>query len=142
MKEIWTVFILFWGSVADIRKKSVSAVYLIAAAVGSLIIILNSLGEPREILLGLIPGGIMLIAGRLSDSVGPADGVMLLILGAMYGLREGGELMMYSMLLAAVVSIFLIALKHAGKKDTLPFIPFLLAGFLLFRLRIFINGGG
>ena len=73
--------------------------------------------------------------------MGSADGVMLLLLGAMYGLNEGGELMMYALILAAVVSIFLIAVRHAGRKDTLPFMPFLLAGFLLFQIRVYMNGG-
>ncbi len=141
MKEIWTALILLGGSVMDIRKKSVPVAYLIIAAAGSLVMTFLYFGEAGEILLGLIPGVVLLIAGKLSDCVGMADGVMLLVLGAMYGLRDGGELMMYSMLLAAVASVLLIALRHAGKKDTLPFIPFLLAGFILFRLRIFLNGG-
>ena len=97
--------------------------------------------EVTEMLLGLIPGAALLIAGKLSGCVGEADGIMLLLLGGMYGLRNGGELMMYALLLASAVSIFLIAVKHAGKKDTLPFIPFLLAGFMLFRMRIYLSGG-
>ena len=141
MKEIWTALILLGGSVMDIRKKSVPVAYLIIAAAGSLAVTLLHLGEGREILLGLIPGAVILVVGKLSNCVGMADGVMLLALGAMYGLRDGGELMMYSMLLAAIASILLITFKHAGKKDTLPFLPFLFAGFLLFRLRIYINGG-
>ena len=141
IKEIWTVLMLLWGSFMDIKDKTVSALYLVIAAAGSLIMAVLFKAEVTEMLLGLIPGAALMIAGKLSGCVGEADGIMLLLLGGMYGLRNGGELMMYALLLAAAVSIFLIAVKHAGKKDTLPFIPFLLAGFMLFRMRIYLSGG-
>ena len=142
VKEIWTVAMLFSGSVMDIRKKSVPVLFLAVAAAGSAVISIVFVTDRSEMLLGLIPGGAMLAVGKLSGCIGSADAVLLLLLGAMYGLRQGGELMMYALLLSAVVSIFLIVSKRAGRKDTLPFIPFLLAGFMLFQLRIYLNGGG
>lgn len=141
LKEIWTVLILLSGSIMDVKDKTVPALFLVTAAAGSIIMAVLFKADAKEMLLGLIPGVALLIVGKLSGCVGEADGIMLLLLGGMYGLRDGGELMMYALLLAAVVSIFLIAVKHAGKKDTLPFIPFLLAGFMLFHLRVFIFGG-
>ena len=141
-REIWTAVMLLAGSIMDIRDKTVPALYLVIAAAGSLLTAILYKGETGEMLLGLIPGAALLIAGKLSGCVGEADGVLLLLLGGMYGLRDGGELMMYALLLAAAVSVFLIAVRHAGKKDTLPFIPFLLAGALMFDLRVYFFGGG
>lgn len=142
VKEIWTAVMLFSGSVMDIRKKSVPVLFLAAAAAGSTVMTLIFVTDRSEMLLGLIPGGALLAVGKLSGCIGSADAVLLLLLGAMYGLRQGGELMMYSLLLSAIVSIFLIISKRAGRKDTLPFIPFMLAGFLLLQLRLYMNGGG
>ena len=141
MREIWTALVLLGGSVMDIRKKSVPLIYLLIAVAGTIPVVLLEQVQAGEILPGLIPGGAVLAVGKLSGCVGSADAILLLIIGALYGIRDGGELMMYSMLLAAVVSLILIALKRAGRKDTLPFIPFLLAGFILFKLRIYMNGG-
>ncbi len=141
VKTIWTSVMLLGGSIMDIKDKSVPAGYLCIAAVGSIAVMLIYAAEGKEILLGLIPGGVLLITGRLSGCAGEADGILLILVGAMYGLREGGELIMYALLCAAVVSIFLIAFRHAGRKDTLPFIPFILAGFLLFQLRLYMSGG-
>ncbi len=141
LKDIWTAVMLFSGSIMDIRKKSVPVLFLVLAAAGSTLMSILDQCDTKEKLLGLIPGGALLAVGKLSGCVGSADGVMLLLIGAMYGLREGSELMMYSLLLAAAVSVFLIALRHASRKDTLPFIPFLLAGFLLFMIRSYMTGG-
>ncbi len=141
LKDIWTAVMLFSGSIMDIRKKSVPVLFLVLAAAGSTLMSILDQCDTKEKLLGLIPGGALLAVGKLSGCVGSADGVMLLLIGAMYGLREGSELMMYSLLLAAAVSIFLIALRRASRKDTLPFIPFLLAGFLLFMIRSYMTGG-
>ena len=141
VKEIWTAVMLLGGSVMDIKDKSVPAGYLCIAAVGSVAMMLIYTAEGKEILLGIIPGAALLMIGRLSGCAGEADGILLILVGAMYGLREGGELIMYALLTAAVVSIFLIAFRHAGRKDTLPFIPFILAGFLLFQLRLYLGSG-
>ena len=142
IKEIWTALMLLVGSVMDIKDKTVPAIYLLIAAAGSVVMTVIYKGELKEMLLGLIPGTAILIVGKLSGCMGEADGILLLLLGGMYGLRDGGELMMYALLAAAAVSVLLIVLKHAGKKDTLPFIPFMLAGFMMFELRVYFFGGG
>ena len=142
VREIWTALMLLAGSVMDIKDKTVPAIYLLIAAVGSVVMTVIYKGELKEMLLGLIPGAALLITGKLSGCMGEADGILLLLLGGMYGLRDGGELMMYALLTAAAASFFLIVLKHAQKKDTLPFIPFMLAGFMLFELRVYFFGGG
>ena len=142
IKEIWTALMLLVGSVMDIKDKTVPAIYLLIAAAGSVVMTVIYKGELKEMLLGLIPGTAILIVGKLSGCMGEADGILLLLLGGMYGLRDGGELMMYALLAAAAVSVLLIVLKHAGKKDTLPFIPFMLVGFMMFELRVYFFGGG
>lgn len=141
VREIWTAMMLLGGSIMDIKDKTVPALYLLIAAAGSAAMAVLCKGELKEMLLGLIPGVAIFIAGKLSGCMGEADGILLILLGGMYGLSDGGEQMMYALLLAAVVALFLIVLKHAGRKDTLPFIPFMLAGFMLFELRVYFFGG-
>ncbi len=141
MRDYLTFAILLAGSVMDIRKKELPRGFLLLSALLCALLVL--LGKPEwfELLLGLLPGVVMWIAGRLSGCIGEADAVLVLCLGAMYGLSGSGEQLMYALLLAALAAIFLISLKHAKKRSTLPFVPFLFAGFLLFCLRGYIYGG-
>ena len=141
MKECFTFAILLIGSVMDIRKKELPRVFLLLCIIACALLVLFEKPEWIGLLTGLLPGVVMWIAGRLSGCIGEADSVLVLCLGAMYGLSGSGEQLMYALLLAAVVAIFLISLKHATKRSTLPFVPFLFAGFLLFCLRGYCNGG-
>ena len=70
-----------------------------------------------------------------------ADGILILLIGALYGPAGSGEQLMYALLLAAIAAILLIAFRHAGRKTALPFVPFLLGGFVLFLIRVKLYGG-
>ena len=141
MKEYFTFVMLFCGSVMDIRKKELPRIFLLGCGLLCALLVLQGKPGWGELLMGLLPGVVLWAAGKLSGCIGEADAVLVLCLGAMYGLSGSGELLMYALLLAAVAAIILISLKHAGKRSTLPFVPFLFAGFLLFCLRGYFNGG-
>ena len=136
LKEIWTGGILLAASIMDIRKKALPVDYLIFCTFGSLVILIMQQAKLQELWPGLLPGLVLLLVGKLTACVGEADGVLVLLLGGMYGIAGSGEMLSYALLLAAAAAIVLIALRHAGRKTTLPFVPFLLGGFLLFFLRV------
>lgn len=141
MREYFTFAMLLCGSVMDIRKKELPRVYLLVCGLICALLVFPGKPEWSELLFGLLPGLVMWIVGKLSGCIGAADAVLVLCLGALYGLSGSGEQLMYALLLAAIAAILLISLKHAKKESTLPFIPFLFAGFLFFCLRGYFNGG-
>ncbi|MCR5250337.1 MAG: hypothetical protein K6E50_07010 [Lachnospiraceae bacterium] len=139
-KELWTGGILLAGSVMDIRRKALPVSYLIFCAIGSVVILILQQADLRELCIGLVPGLVLLLCGKLTSCVGAADAVLMMLLGGMYGIGGGGEQLMYALLLAAIAAIFLIMMHRAGRKSTLPFVPFLLGGFLLYMLRLSLSG--
>ena len=141
MRDYLTFAILLAGSVMDIRKKELPRIFLLVCGLLCALLVLQGKPGWDELLMGLLPGVVLWVAGKLSACIGEADAVLVLCLGALYGLSGSGEQLMYALLLAAVAAIFLISLKHAKKRSTLPFVPFLFAGFLLFCLRGYFNGG-
>jgi leader peptidase (prepilin peptidase)/N-methyltransferase len=87
-------------------------------------------------LLGLIAGsGILLlvaIAGSLiyktEDAMGIGDVKLLAPIGVFLGWKLGLAALFLSVLLAGVVSLLLVILGLKGRKDTIPFGPFIVLG--------------
>ena len=85
---------------------------------------------------GSLIGMVLLLAGKFSGGcIGMADGIIIALLGGMFGYPDTLLLLMYAILIAAGFSILLIVLKKAGRKTTIPFFPFLLLGYLLVFIR-------
>lgn len=119
--------------VQDILKKKV---YLWILAAGGLftavcilfcgdISILSRLGGAAVgacvILLSFITGG----------KIGLGDGILLCITGLGLGFWGNMELFCLALTLAAGLSIILLALRKADRKMSIPFIPFMFAGYLI-----------
>lgn len=134
------VILLFLGilSVRDCRERRVPVVWLIAGAV-----LLFGMGIGRcvqeelawqEMILGSVPGILLLLIARLSGKAGYADGILLMELGACLGWRESIWLSCFSLLLLSVFSMILLCLRKAKKNTEIPYIPFLTIAFLLKQL--------
>ncbi|MBR5420495.1 MAG: prepilin peptidase [Lachnospiraceae bacterium] len=141
MRELYTFTVLLTGSVMDFRRKALPRWFLVLSAAGGVLMLVFASPGWSDLLCGLLPGIILLLLGRFSGCIGMADGVLILVLGGLYGLNEGSQFLMYALLAAAVAALLLIGSRKAGRRSTMPFVPFLLAGFLLARLRLYINGG-
>lgn len=88
-----------------------------------------------EVAAGVIPGGVLLLVSAVTEeSIGYGDGLVLLVLGLFCGVAETVAVLGMALLLASVLSMVLLALKRAGRKTKLPFLPCLCSGYLLFLL--------
>lgn len=86
-----------------------------------------------DVAVGVIPGGILLLVSAITEeSIGYGDGLVLLVLGVLCGATKAVAVFGMALLLAAVLSMVLLALKRVGRKTELPFLPCLCAGYLLF----------
>ncbi|MBR3306401.1 MAG: hypothetical protein IKI75_03985 [Lachnospiraceae bacterium] len=132
-----TGLMLALGSIMDIKEKKLSLLFLsICGAVAVPAALIS--GDTEELLpklAGLTLGFGILLLGKISGCLGTADGVLIMLLGLVYGGSSAGELLMYSLLFAAAASFILIVFRKADIKTTLPFLPFLFAGFIVFTLR-------
>ena len=122
---------MVYASVEDVRRKRLDIRVLIVFLIVSLVIIFifgeGILNVNR--LMGLIPGAILVVISKLSsEAIGMGDALVVLWLGYMGGIR-----MCMNTLMIAWACCFLTALIMFGvhRKKTIPFLPFLCAGYYL-----------
>ncbi|MCR5792906.1 MAG: prepilin peptidase [Lachnospiraceae bacterium] len=130
--EILISMILGILAVWDWRKKELPVLLLIVSGLGIGIagmVWLTVSWESRGI--GLLPGVALMVISLLSKGqVGLADGVVFAFLGAATGIEKTLAVLLYSLALAALVGAISMLWKKKKGKDTLPFLPMVLAGYL------------
>ncbi|MCQ2506545.1 MAG: prepilin peptidase [Lachnospiraceae bacterium] len=120
------------ASFIDIKRKSLNAIFLDLSVLSIFILsFFFSNQEPLQVVLGLIPGLVMLFASFLTKgAIGIGDAILILGLGAfLVILRVLVVLTVASLLSLIIASIIWFKTKN-GKKE-IPFVPFLLAGYLV-----------
>lgn len=86
-----------------------------------------------DILAGILLGaGLLLVSWISREAIGYGDGLTVAACGAALGFTVVFPLLMLAFVFSAIWSCVLLVLKKAGKKDSFPFIPFLLAAQLCF----------
>lgn len=82
--------------------------------------------------LGAGAGAVLLILGYASSqAVGYGDGIILTATGCVLGGAFNFLLVLCSLLFSALYAICMLALKRKRKEDRVPFLPFVLGGFVL-----------
>ena len=122
-------------SIFDLLEKRVP-VWLLAAGgipaiVTAMYAYMKETGSLSQILFGMLPGALLLAVAAGTKKAGWADGIVLLVLGLITGLWECMACFMVSLLTMSAVSLPLLVLRKVRKNTTLPYIPFLCAGYLL-----------
>jgi leader peptidase (prepilin peptidase)/N-methyltransferase len=88
---------------------------------------------------GLAVGLVTLMISKMTDGkIGVGDGILLCVTGIGLGFWNNLELFGIALFLAAVISIFLLLSRIVDRKKSIPFIPFLFAGYLII---VFISKG-
>ena len=87
---------------------------------------------------GLLPGLLLLALGRgTKEAIGYGDGLSVITAGIYLGLWDTLETILLGLALASLWAACLMAGRKKGRKDRIPFLPFLffgLAGRLLYRI--------
>lgn len=121
-------------SLEDIRKKSVPVFLLIFGMAGGLIFrgVLFFLGNSSlgETLACLIPGALLWLLAAISHEIGDGDGIAWIGLGGFLGASVYAVLLV-SLILAFFWSAGILIRKRGGRKYRIPFLPFSLAGLVL-----------
>lgn len=136
MQQMWSriavMGMLALCSAEDIRKKKVCLNPILAFGIlGVVFHMLWQLQSIGNLLLGMMVGVSMLFLSVLSaGKVGAGDGLVLLVTGIYLGLEQNLVLLLYGVFLCGIWAIFLVVFQKKNKKDTIPFIPFLLAAYI------------
>ncbi len=144
------LFLFLWNTIQDIKYKSLRNRGLLAGGVfifllviadglysGKLAdILLSKGGFPWQNLWGVLPGVCLLLVSWLAEGcIGKGDGYLVCISGLALGFKTNLSLLFYALLLAGGISAVLLSLRKVKKDTKLPFVPFLLGGYLLTLLQ-------
>ena len=135
-EKITNVLLLLMLGVAAIEDLKTGKISLILPAAGVGLCMLQQIlsGEFRigDAAMGAGIGFILiLLSFASSQAVGYGDGIMLMATGCVLGGLFNFLLLLCSLLISALYSIAMLALKRKKKADRIPFIPFVLGGFVL-----------
>lgn len=120
------------GTYWDWKEKQIYLYFpILASIVGMILHLIFQEHTWKELLFGMAIGVVVLLVSYLSrESIGMGDGMMLIASGTFLGFWANLELFMIALLLSGVTALFLIVVRRKGRKDRLPFIPFLLVAYL------------
>lgn len=128
----WLLGWLAVWSAADIRKREISCAQLFFV-LGIGVIWQGVLGQliGWDTAGGLIVGGLAWGFGCLSSGrFGKGDGLVILCLGLYLGAGITLSVLLLSLLLSSVAAGYLLIFKKKPRQFAIPFVPFLMAGFL------------
>ena len=134
-----TVVWLGMLSYSDLRRREVPLWQLIIGMVPLFIGIFFSLtmksdgnlGSFRDIGLCLVPGGLFLLIGLLTGKAGMADGIVLCLVGGIWGKEISFITMTVGLFFSSVCSILLLISHKAKGKTQIPFIPFMAVAWMV-----------
>lgn len=132
LRGIWLTAL----SVEDVRQRRISLWQIVMGVPLAVWSLIQGVTQ-EEVVIGrlflwMLPGAV-LSAMALTKKVGYGDGAVVLLLGLMERDDRFVGVLLCSMVLMSVVSVFLLILRKAGKDTRLPYLPFLLAAWLLGR---------
>lgn len=135
LREVCSMPVLLWLAIQDKRYLGVSRLWL-----GIGVTVLLSVGFSCECAwqerLGGAALGVVLFAFIYfsKEAMGVADGVVITACGIAFGLYDVVSLCFLASLYAGVYSMVLLFVKKAGRKSRIPFLPFLLLGYVTLRV--------
>jgi len=130
-------FMLLVTAVQDLLKKKVEVWIM---AVGAILLCIcipfnNGLSIPDRI-GGIFVGICVIVISKVTGGkIGLGDGIILSVTGIGLGLWGNLELFAIALFAAAIVSIILLVFRLADRKKSIPFVPFLFLGYLIFLLQ-------
>ena len=133
--------VLLLGSIYDVKSFTLPlwllGLGLCGGIVGNVYLWINEELYWWELLTGLLPGGLSLVLSFLTrEQIGYGDGWVLLIVGSMVGGESIWHIWMAGLLASFAVSAVLLILRKASGKKRLPFVPFLLFGYVVTLLGV------
>lgn len=132
LKSVIAVILLFCGIMDFYRKK----IYLWMPVTGGLlaavcIFFCKDISLMDRLAGTAIGAAVMLLSYITAGKIGMGDGILLCITGFGLGFWGNMELFCLALMMAAGFSIMLLVLRKANVKKSIPFIPFMLAGYLI-----------
>ena len=140
MTDVLAVIFLGISAVEDIRKREIPVkLSVFFAVLGLGIQAWFGKMEAVHILAGATVGIALLGVSLLSrEALGYGDGITVAVLGIYIGFAANVEVVLLAFFLSGVVSGILLLARKRSRKESIPFVPFLLAA----HIMLFVNRMG
>lgn len=133
MKTITLIAYLGMLSIFDMKTRKVPVVWLAAGVIIAVLVVLTEcLCNPTiwqwymlSAILGMIPGGFLILAGYLSKKVGYGDGIVLVVVGIFIGYRSSFMLLGFSLLFMSLYCMGVLLFRKGSGNTKIPYLPFL-----------------
>lgn len=121
-------------SVFDLKFKRLPDSYLCLGVLSAVLIRIMFKGLPlRSYMMAALVGIIfIMISYFTNEKIGYGDGVIILYTGILSGLENMLFIIFTAFILCALTGIILMVIKNTKKDLSLPFVPFIFAGFIIF----------
>lgn len=138
MMEILGVGILltiqaYW----DIRCRRLPLVITVIGGACGLLCSLLGGRAPIGIVLGLIPGIVALLIGKVTrEAIGYGDGLLLCAMGTYLSCSQLLSVCMVACTLAGIIALGMLVIGRKSGKSELPFVPFLWLGYGIYLIGV------
>lgn len=116
-------------AVQDIKYKKINI--LGAGAVWGMALTVRILMKESmaDIIICIVTGMLFIGVSLIAEGVGRGDGYAIGMAMMCLGFSKGIQTICFSFLMLSVVSLVLVVTKKAGKKTSIPYVPWLLAAY-------------
>lgn len=134
-ESIISIIACIWLSLCswqDIKKKRIN---IILIGSGFLILLIGTMLQGELSIMnrfaGLSLGIILLVLNPITrGQIGVGDGLIVSTTGFCLGFSKNAVLLVYALFGSAVISMVLLVIYRVNRKKSIPFVPFLLIGYL------------
>lgn len=136
LRFAFVLIVLVIEAVTDFKKNEVNIIFpvLLAAAATVMFFFTKDISLINAI-IGTGEGLLLILISLLTKGeIGMGDGILLAACGLMLGGRDNLIMFFFACLSSAVVSALIMLIKKADKKTKIPFVPFMIPGFLIMVL--------
>lgn len=125
-------------SIFDVKTRKIPFFMLFGLLMAAVVSFVIDESTVFDIMLGLIPGGIVaFISFASNERVGMGDAFILMILGMGLGLEPVAIISCIALVLNCSFSAILLFLKKANRNTEIPFAPFITAGMGVYFFAFF-----
>ena len=136
LRFVFVLIVLIIEAVTDFKKKEVNIIFPILLAAAAVVMLFFSKDISLiNAIIGIAEGLLLILISVLTKGqIGLGDGILLAACGLMLGGRDNLIMFFFACLSSAVVSALIMIIKKADKKTKIPFVPFMIPGFLIMVL--------
>ena len=136
LRFVFVLTVLIIEAVTDFKKKEVNIIFPILLAAAAVVMLFFSKDISLiNAIIGIAEGLLLILISVLTKGqIGMGDGILLAACGLMLGGRDNLIMFFFACLSSAVVSALIMIIKKADKKTKIPFVPFMIPGFLIMVL--------